>query len=84
MSGVSSRRKLGLSLAFVATIMWAVLPIALVQLMQALDPITITFFRFFLAAAILTIYLSIRGRLSSISKLNCTTRLLKFLVAGTC
>ena len=54
MSGVSSRRKLGLSLAFVATIMWAVLPIALVQLMQALDPITITFFRFFLAAAILT------------------------------
>lgn len=83
MSAVSGRQNFGLSLAFVATIMWAILPIALVQLMQALDPITITFFRFFLAAAILTIYLSIQGRLPSISKLNCTTRIMKFLSAGT-
>ncbi|MAA55303.1 MAG: hypothetical protein CMK43_09125 [Porticoccaceae bacterium] len=83
MSGVSGRRKFGLSLAFVATIMWAVLPIALVQLMKALDPITITFFRFFLAAAILTLFLSIRRRLPSISKLNHTSRMLKFLFAGT-
>ena len=82
MSGMYGRQKFGLSLAFVATIMWAVLPIALVQLMQVVDPITITFFRFFLAAAILTIYLSIRGRLPSISKLNCNTRMLKFLFAG--
>ena len=83
MSALSGRQNFGLSLAFVATIMWAILPIALVQLMQVLDPITITFFRFFLAAAILTIYLSIQGRLPSISKLNCTTRIMKFLSAGT-
>ena len=83
MNSVSGRRNLGLSLAFVAMIMWAVLPIALIQLMQGLDPVTITFFRFFLAAAILTAYLSFRGRLPSVSKLLLPRRMFQFFCAGT-
>ena len=83
MSSVSGRQKLGLSLAFVATIMWAVLPIALVQLMQALDPVTITFFRFFWAAFVLTAFLATRGRLPSISKFNSPWRIFQLFCAGT-
>lgn len=66
----STNWKLGLSLALVTTGMWGVLPIALSSLMGALDPVTVTFIRFGLAAAALTPYLAIKQRLPDLISLK--------------
>ena len=82
MSDVSGRRRLGLSLAFLAMMMWAVLPIALVKMMEGLDPITTSFFRFFLTAIVLTVMLSLRRRLPDPSRFLSMKRVFQFLGAG--
>lgn len=63
MNHISGRWKLGLLLALSTAIMWGVLPVALTGLMTTLDPITVTFFRFSLAGALLAPYLWATGRL---------------------
>ena len=65
MSRVSGRWKFGLLLALTTAILWGVLPIALKGVMETLDPITTTFFRFALAALLLTPYILLRKRHSS-------------------
>lgn len=62
MNRVSGHWKLGLLLALTTSILWGVLPVALKGVMETLDPITTTFFRFFLAALLLTPYIVLRLR----------------------
>ena len=82
---VSGRWKFGLLLALTTAILWGVLPIALKGVMETLDPITTTFFRFVLAALLLTPYILLRKPHSS--GLSLFTRLqsprLFFQVLGT-
>tara|TARA_B100000780_G_scaffold86412_1_gene59417 strand:+ start:4820 stop:5734 length:915 start_codon:yes stop_codon:yes gene_type:complete len=53
-NNLSGRRKLGFLLGLTAAVMWGLIPIALKGMLTLLDPITMTFFRLSLAAAILT------------------------------
>ncbi|MBT5387673.1 MAG: DMT family transporter [Porticoccaceae bacterium] len=62
--------------------MWGVLPIALTGVMATLDPITTTFFRFSLAAVLLTPYLILRRRLPNRRKLLSPKQLVMLLAAG--
>ena len=61
MSRVSGRWKLGILLALTTAILWGVLPIALKVVMETLDPITTTFFRYALAGLLLTPYIAFRS-----------------------
>ena len=86
MSRVSGRWKLGFLLALTTAILWGVLPIALKAVMETLDPITTTFFRFAIAAVLLTPYILSR-RTRGTSALNprrfrSATLLLQLLLAG--
>ena len=83
---VSGRWKFGLLLALTTAILWGVLPIALKGVMETLDPITTTFFRFSLAALLLTPYILLRSRhtsgLSLLSRLRSPRLFLQMLAAG--
>ena len=57
MTATGERWKLGLLLALSTATMWGVLPIALKGVLETLDPLTTTFFRFSLAAVLITPYL---------------------------
>jgi drug/metabolite transporter (DMT)-like permease len=81
-TSVSGRWKLGLLLALSTATMWGVLPIALTGVMATLDPITTTFFRFSLAAVLLTPYLILRRRLPNRRKLLSPKQLVMLLAAG--
>ena len=86
MSLVSGRWKLGLLLALTTASLWGVLPIALKGVMATLDPITTTFFRFALAALLLTPYIVLRSRRSGkaamLSRSQSPRLLLQLLAAG--
>ena len=62
--------------------MWGVLPIALKGIMQTLDPVTTTFFRFAIAAIIITPYLFARNKLVNKNKLGSPKLFLRLLCAG--
>lgn len=62
--------------------MWGVLPIALKGIMQTLDPVTTTFFRFAIAAFIITPYLFARNKLVNKHKFNSPKLFLQLLCAG--
>ena len=62
--------------------MWGVLPIALKGIMQTLDPVTTTFFRFAIAAFIITPYLFARNKLVNKHKFNSPKLFLQLLFAG--
>jgi drug/metabolite transporter (DMT)-like permease len=59
----SGRWKLGLLLAFLTAALWATLPVALKITLVALDPYTLTWFRFLFAALGLGAWLHWRGQL---------------------
>lgn len=85
MSRVSGRWKLGFLLALTTAILWGVLPIALKAVMETLDPITTTFFRFAIAAVLLTPYILSRTRGTSAlnpQRFRSATLLLQLLIAG--
>lgn len=86
MSMVSGRWKFGLLLALTTAVLWGVLPIALKGVMETLDPITTTFFRFALAALLLTPYILLRSRhasgLSLFSRLQSPRLFVQMLAAG--
>jgi drug/metabolite transporter (DMT)-like permease len=65
MSRVSGRWKLGFLLALTTACLWGILPIALKGVMATLDPITTTFFRFAIAAVLLTPFMAFRRRRKS-------------------
>jgi drug/metabolite transporter (DMT)-like permease len=83
---VSGRWKFGLLLALTTSILWGVLPIALKGVMETLDPITTTFFRFSLAALLLTPYILLRSRHASgrsmFSRLQSPGLFFQMLAAG--
>ena len=62
--------------------MWGVLPIALKGIMQTLDPVTTTFFRFAIAAIIITPYLMARNKLVNKNKFSSPKLFLQLLCAG--
>ncbi len=48
----SGHWRLGLTLALVTTLLWGILPIALKRLLDSMDPYTITWYRFLVAAVV--------------------------------
>jgi drug/metabolite transporter (DMT)-like permease len=79
---VSGRWKLGVLLALSTAIMWGLLPIALKGVMATLDPLTTTFFRYSLAAVLITPYLLVRNRLPNRAKFRSPKLALQLLTAG--
>lgn len=59
----SGRTSLGFGLAALTAACWATLPIALKLMLEALDPITLTWFRFLVAAVLTGGWLALRGQL---------------------
>src|SRR6476620_4934959 len=59
----SGRWRLGLALTLATALFWATLPIALKVALEILDPITLTWFRFIVAAAVTAAWLGLRGGL---------------------
>ena len=56
----SGRWKLGLSMALLTALSWATLPVALKITLEQLDPYTLTWFRFLVAALLLLAWLGLR------------------------
>ncbi|NBA97249.1 DMT family transporter [Pseudomonas sp. R5(2019)] len=59
----SGRWAFGFSLALLTAVLWGVLPIQLKQVLQAMDPVTVTWFRLVGAGGVLVIYLTVMRRL---------------------
>ncbi len=66
----SGRSNLGAALATCTMLLWAVLPLALQVVLERLDPVTITAFRFLAAAACLGGFLALRGQLPALQRLD--------------
>jgi len=66
----SGRWKLGLALALVTAVSWASLPVALKVTLEQVDPITLTWFRFLLAAGLMGAWLAARGGLGGFARLD--------------
>ena len=61
---ISSGRWLyGLLLALVTAVLWGILPIKLKQVLQVMDPITVTWYRLIVSGLLLLAYLTALGRL---------------------
>ena len=66
----SGRWKLGLAMAVVTALSWATLPVALKITLEQLDPYTLTWFRFLVAAAAMLAWLGVRGGFGGFAKLD--------------
>ena len=82
MNPLSGRWRFGLFLAACTAFMWGVLPIALKGVLTTLDPMTATFFRYFIAAALITPFLLVRKKLVNRHKFRSIKLNLQLLVAG--
>lgn len=81
-NALSGRWKLGLLLALGTATMWGTLPVALHQVAPTIGPATSTFFRFFIAALLLTPYLVITRQVNNQHKLKSAKLLALTLAAG--
>lgn len=70
MHQASGRWKLGLLLALVTAGCWATLPVALKITLEQLDPYTLTWFRFLVAAVVMLTWLGARGGLHTFAALD--------------
>ncbi|WP_119716794.1 DMT family transporter [Cognatilysobacter tabacisoli] len=59
----SGHWRLGLTLSLITALSWATLPIALKLVLDSLDPLTLTWFRFLVAALVTAAWLGLRGKL---------------------
>ena len=66
----SGRWKLGLLLALITAACWATLPVALKITLEQLDPYTLTWFRFVIAAGVMFAWLAARGGLAGFANLG--------------
>lgn len=66
----SGRWKLGLALALLTAACWATLPVALKVTLEQVDPLTLTWFRFLLAAGLMGAWLGARGALGGFARLD--------------
>jgi drug/metabolite transporter (DMT)-like permease len=57
----SGRWRLGLAMALITALSWATLPVALKITLEQLDPYTLTWFRFLVAALLMAAWLGLRG-----------------------
>lgn len=69
-------------LAASTSVMWGILPIMLSGILNTLDPITTTFFRFSVAAALITPYLIVRRKLVNRHKMTSLNLVMRLLCAG--
>jgi drug/metabolite transporter (DMT)-like permease len=72
----SGRWQLGLGLALTTASFWATLPVALTVALEVVDPWTLTWFRFLVAAMVTACWLAARGHLHGFTKLSRTNWLL--------
>lgn len=70
MHRASGRWQLGLMLAVVTAACWATLPVALKITLEQIDPITLTWFRFLVAAGVMLAWLAARGGLAVFAALD--------------
>ncbi|TZF88404.1 DMT family transporter [Cognatilysobacter lacus] len=66
----SGRTRLGLALSLVTAACWATLPVALKVTLQAVDPLTLTWFRFVVSALLTAAWLGARGQLGGFAGLG--------------
>jgi drug/metabolite transporter (DMT)-like permease len=83
MHQASGRWKLGLLLAFLTAAMWATLPVVLKIVLVAVDPFTLTWFRFVFAALGLGGWLLLRGQLGGFRGMSTRHWQLLLLAAAT-
>ncbi len=68
---VSSGRWLhGLLLALTTSVLWGVLPIKLKEVLQVMDPVTVTWYRLLVSGALLLVWLSAKRRLPRFAPLS--------------
>jgi drug/metabolite transporter (DMT)-like permease len=79
----SGRWRLGLLLALLTSMLWATLPVALKVALETVDPWTITWVRFAVAAALIVPWLAWRGRLRGFGRLSARGWVLLVVAAGT-
>jgi len=77
---ITGNWRLGLLLAATTATLWGLLPIALKGLLNAVDPYTVTFVRFFFSAALLLPWVLLRRELPAKAQLSRAN--LRFLAAG--
>jgi drug/metabolite transporter (DMT)-like permease len=82
LKSVSGRWKLGILLALGTATMWGTLPVALHLVAPTIGPATSTFFRFFIAALLLTPYLLVTRQVINQHKLKSAKLLALTLAAG--
>lgn len=66
----SGRWVYGLCLALLTALLWGILPVKLKQVLQAMDPVTVTWFRLLVSGALLFIWLASVRRLPSFKTLG--------------
>ena len=66
----SGRSGLGFALAFSTVLLWAILPLGLKIALQGIDAMTLTWYRFSAAAAVLGVILALRGALPPLASLH--------------
>lgn len=66
----SGRWVYGLLLALLTALLWGILPIKLKQVLQVMDPVTVTWYRFFVAGSLLFAWLAATRRLPTFSLLG--------------
>ena len=74
---------IGILLALTTAMCWGALPIAMKQVLEVMEPPTVVFYRFLMAAIGLGIILACRGKLPSL-RLFRTPRWLLMLIIATC
>ena len=67
---VSGRWQLGLALSLTTVILWGLLPIALKGVLLEMDPVTVTWYRFAVAAIFVFIYMAVRKRIPNFKALR--------------
>lgn len=85
MHTVSGRWQLGLTLSLTTAFLWGLLPIALKGVLLQMDAITVTWYRFAVAAVFLLLYMAVRKRIPSLKALKGVAGLLMLIaILGLC
>ena len=79
---MTRNKQKGLLYATTTAFLWGILPIALIGVLVTIDPFTTTFFRFLIAAVILTPALIFKGKLKHRKKYFEKKIILQFSIAG--
>ncbi|RWU17744.1 EamA family transporter [Pseudomonas alkylphenolica] len=78
----SGRWVYGLCLSLLTAVLWGILPIKLKQVLQVMDPITVTWFRLMVSGGLLLAWLAASRRLPSFSRLGRKGLVLVALATG--